>query len=133
MLAVTLTERESDNARELTLVENAPQPVDVGANCGRFSLASSQKVGEAGRVIAIEPNPIMSERSHFNISANGFRNIAVAACAVGDVTGTAELQVCAGELGQSGLNQSLKAALGAKPTRHWHELKGLTRDRRRSR
>ena len=89
-MAVTLTEREIvfggkfDNARELTLVENAPQPGDVGANCGRFCLASSQKVGETGRVIAIEPNPIMSERSHFNISANGFRNIAVAACAVGD-------------------------------------------------
>lgn len=108
-----ITEREIvfggklDNVRELTLVERHLRPgcvfVDVGANCGLFSLVASQKVGEKGRVIAIEPNPIMNRRLQFNVSANGFQNVSVAECAAGDVKGTAELQVCDGDMGQSGL------------------------------
>jgi FkbM family methyltransferase len=99
--------RRTANDRELTLLEKHLRPgcvfVDVGANCGLFSLVASQKVGEEGRVIAIEPNPIMAERLRFNISANGFQNINIAECAVGDVTGTVELQVCTEQLGRSGL------------------------------
>lgn len=50
-----------DNALELTLIEKHLRPgcvfIDVGANCGLFSLAASQKVGEKGRVIAIDARP----------------------------------------------------------------------------
>ena len=100
-----------DNAKELAHVEKHLRPgcvfVDVGANCGLFSLVAAERVGETGRVIAVEPNPLMIERLRFNISANPFRNIDVAECAVSDLVGTAEFQVCAADMGRSGLNTGL--------------------------
>jgi FkbM family methyltransferase len=108
-----LTERDIvfggkfDNARELSLIEKHLRPggvfLDVGANCGIFSLMASRIVGESGRVVAIEPNPILCERLRFNIAANGLRNISVAECAIGAAAGRAELSLHETDVGQSGL------------------------------
>ena len=96
-----------DNQQELSLVLAQLQPgnifLDVGANCGLFALAAAKKVGERGRVVAIEPNPAMTERLRFNVLANGFQNIDVKECAAGDMPGTAELCVYVKEMGRSSL------------------------------
>jgi FkbM family methyltransferase len=75
--------------------------LDVGANCGLFALAAAARVGPAGRVVAIEPNPIMLDRLAFNIAENKFENITVVPFAVGDHEGTAELQVITKQMGRS--------------------------------
>jgi FkbM family methyltransferase len=67
--------------------------LDIGANCGLFTLYAARAVGPNGRVIAVEPMPAMIERLQFNVKTNGFTNVAVVECAVGDTAGTATLHV----------------------------------------
>ncbi|MFZ6021908.1 MAG: FkbM family methyltransferase [Patescibacteria group bacterium] len=61
--------------------------LDVGANFGYFSiyLASVTDNTRGGKVIAIEPNPHMSDLIRKSVSINGFDNrVKIVACAVGD-------------------------------------------------
>jgi FkbM family methyltransferase len=67
--------------------------VDAGANFGLFTLYGAKAVGPTGRVVAIEPSSIMLERMRFNLAANGFSNVAVAAVAIGAEAGQATLHV----------------------------------------
>jgi FkbM family methyltransferase len=48
--------------------------VDVGANCGYYTVLMADAVGESGRVLAIEPNPGLTSRLHNNLEVNGLRN-----------------------------------------------------------
>jgi FkbM family methyltransferase len=75
--------------------------LDIGANCGLFTLAAAARVGASGRVIAIEANPIMIDRLNFNIAANDFDNVTVVPVAVGDHEGSAELQIVKNQMGKS--------------------------------
>ena len=58
--------------------------VDVGAHLGFHSLVARQCVGESGRVLAVEPQPYNCDSILENARLNGFSNIAVQVCAVGD-------------------------------------------------
>jgi FkbM family methyltransferase len=75
--------------------------VDVGANAGIFALHAAHKVGPTGRVVAIEPLPIMLDRLRFNIAANRFENVVVVPSAVGDEPGWLTIHICARQHGQS--------------------------------
>ncbi len=55
---------------------------DVGANIGLMSLYASKLVGDKGRVIAFEPNPVTRELLFRNIALNGYSNIKVEEYAV---------------------------------------------------
>ncbi|HRY32589.1 MAG TPA: FkbM family methyltransferase [Bacteroidales bacterium] len=55
---------------------------DVGANIGLMSLHASRLVGEKGRVIAFEPNPVTRELLLRNIALNGCNNIRVESYAI---------------------------------------------------
>ncbi len=44
--------------------------VDVGANTGYYSFIASRKAGKNGKVIALEPNPVMFKRLTYNLSLN---------------------------------------------------------------
>jgi FkbM family methyltransferase len=77
--------------------------VDVGANFGLFTTLAADTVGPSGCVIAIEPTPAMISRLTFNMKANRFTNIIVFEAAVGDVSGTAVLNVLNGNYGRSSL------------------------------
>jgi FkbM family methyltransferase len=44
--------------------------VDIGANAGFISLLASTKVGSKGKVIAFEPNPVVSYYTHFTLANN---------------------------------------------------------------
>ncbi|MEA3066194.1 MAG: hypothetical protein QOJ27_2655 [Sphingomonadales bacterium] len=46
--------------------------VDVGANCGYYSVLLADLVGPEGRVYAVEPNPAMARLLRRSIELNGF-------------------------------------------------------------
>jgi FkbM family methyltransferase len=61
--------------------------VDVGANAGVFTLAVARLVGSEGRVIAIEPNPVVLGRLTANVKANGFEDrVTILPIAIADHT-----------------------------------------------
>jgi FkbM family methyltransferase len=61
--------------------------VDVGANAGTYALPLAHHVGAGGRVIAVEPHPVMVARLAFNRAASASGNVALVAAAAGDVDG----------------------------------------------
>ena len=51
--------------------------VDLGANVGAFSVWAARRVGDEGRVIAVEPAPANIERLKANIALNAITNCTV--------------------------------------------------------
>ena len=68
--------------------------VDVGANAGIYSVYAALRVGERGRVIAIEPNPLPAERLKQNVHLNGVERVCtVVPVAVSSQAGVGSLVV----------------------------------------
>lgn len=67
--------------------------VDIGSNIGLYSLPLARNVGPAGKVVAIDANPLMARRLRWNAKASGLTNITVFASAVSDREGTASLAI----------------------------------------
>ena len=68
--------------------------VDVGANAGVFATVAADRIGPTGRLIAIEPNPLVVPRLRRNIDQNGFADRAeVIEAGVGDQVGSGRLAV----------------------------------------
>jgi FkbM family methyltransferase len=61
--------------------------VDVGANAGTYALPLARHVGPNGRVVAVEPHPVMVARLAFNQAASAANNVALIAAAAGDADG----------------------------------------------
>jgi len=61
--------------------------VDVGANVGTYAMPLARHVGANGKVIAVEPHPVMVARFAFNQAASGSGNVALIAAAAGDADG----------------------------------------------
>ena len=57
--------------------------VDVGACLGRYTLTSSNLVGENGRVVAIEGDPSHYEMLNKNLKLNKTSNVTAVSCMVG--------------------------------------------------
>lgn len=79
---------------ETRLLAEITQPgmtfLDIGANRGWFTLMASCRVGEHGRVIALEPDPRARSRLQRTLEANGNPdNVTVIAKAAGRQAGTA--------------------------------------------
>jgi FkbM family methyltransferase len=49
--------------------------VDVGANHGYYSVMMAAAVGNEGRVLAVEPNPALSDLLELSLEVNGFSSI----------------------------------------------------------
>src|SRR6185436_4536341 len=61
--------------------------VDIGANAGTYALPLARHVGANGKVIAVEPHPVMVARLAFNRAASRADNVVVVAAAAGDADG----------------------------------------------
>ena len=57
--------------------------VDIGASIGQMALHASTRVGPAGRVLAIEPDPRVADLLERNLSLNGMTQVEVVQCAAG--------------------------------------------------
>jgi FkbM family methyltransferase len=65
--------------------------LDLGAGVGEFSILASRRIGEQGRVIAIEPNPEDFELLKTNIEMNRCNNIVPVNLGVGKEPSEAEI------------------------------------------
>ena len=61
--------------------------LDAGANIGAFTLLAAARVGSAGLVVAVEPEPGNFEALRRNVEANGLRNVALVRRALLDEAG----------------------------------------------
>lgn len=62
--------------------------VDIGANAGIYSLWAAHHLDNAGRVIAVEPNPVMAARLIFNAMVNKtWGRIKLEKCGVAETEG----------------------------------------------
>jgi len=57
--------------------------VDVGAHIGYYTVVAARRVGDAGRVHAVEPSPENLALLRDNLSLNGLTNVAIHAVAAG--------------------------------------------------
>jgi FkbM family methyltransferase len=65
--------------------------IDIGANIGLFTVLAAKRVGDAGKVVAIEPNPGTLERLNRNIQLNHLSNVRVYQAAVAGKEGAMDL------------------------------------------
>ena len=65
--------------------------IDIGANVGYYTLIACSHVGDAGRVIAFEPDPENFSFLEQTVSANSFTNVSLECLGISDQTGAAEL------------------------------------------
>lgn len=65
--------------------------VDIGANEGYFSILGSRLVGEAGRVLSVEPQVRLDSILKRNFQLNDARNIILINAAISDCAGDASL------------------------------------------
>ena len=67
--------------------------VDIGGNLGYYALLEARTVGNAGRVIAIEPFAANFAQLSKNVYANGYGNILLHNVAVGAMNGAATMYI----------------------------------------
>ena len=78
--------------------------VEVGTNCGYYSVLIADGIGAEGRYTGFEPNPRMCGLARRNLEINGFRHRAeVLNQAVTERTGHARFQMLAEHMGSSSL------------------------------
>ena len=64
---------------------------DVGGDQGLFTLFFAHRVGDAGQVVVLEPNPRSCRRIEQNVRLNNFRNVRILPLGLGE--GRAKLQL----------------------------------------
>jgi FkbM family methyltransferase len=57
--------------------------IDIGANIGAVTVPMAWAVGPTGKVIAVEPQPVVAQRLRQNLALNNLRNVTVLEAAVG--------------------------------------------------
>ncbi|WP_386259986.1 FkbM family methyltransferase [Sulfitobacter aestuariivivens] len=78
--------------------------LDVGANCGAFTVPLALAAGDGSRVIAFEPNPVMIGRLGHNVALNGLGDVVrIEGCALGQAACEAMLNFKRGNYGQASL------------------------------
>lgn len=64
--------------------------LDIGANVGSLTLVFAQAVGPTGRVIAVEPHPVVGRRLLENVALNRLDQVQVVQAALADKDGEAD-------------------------------------------
>ena len=70
------------NVYHTEMIKQGDTVLDLGAGIGDFSVCASKRVGESGRVIAVEPNKNDFEFLLKNIKMNGCENVVPINCGV---------------------------------------------------
>ncbi len=65
--------------------------VDIGAHAGYFTLLAAERVGPNGRVVCVEPNPLLVEQLRQNVQRSGFSNVTAVQAACSAVLETRDL------------------------------------------
>jgi FkbM family methyltransferase len=102
------------NLEELDFLRaNTPQGgvfVDVGANVGTYSMVLARHVGTRGKVIAIEPHPVIHARLAFNRAASNVSQVKLVAAAAGASDGELMIESDGSNLGASHIVTNQNAA-----------------------
>jgi FkbM family methyltransferase len=75
--------------------------VDLGANVGTYALVLARHVGASGKVIAVEPHPVIHARLAFNRNASAADQVRLVAAAVGPADGELLIETDGDNLGAS--------------------------------
>ena len=75
--------------------------VDLGANVGTYALVMAHHVGAGGKVIAVEPHPVIYARLAFNRNASAADRVKLVAAAVGPADGELLIETDGDNLGAS--------------------------------
>jgi FkbM family methyltransferase len=75
--------------------------VDLGANVGTYALVLARHVGKDGKVIAVEPHPVIHARLAFNRNASTADHVKLVAAAVGPADGELLIETDGDNLGAS--------------------------------
>jgi FkbM family methyltransferase len=98
-----------------SLVKHIVKPgdlcLDIGANVGAITLVMAFAAGGKGKVIAVEPHPVMVDRLRANIEINRLDNVSIVAAALSDTAGKASLYAAEEDHFHQGLS-SLKPSPG---------------------
>ncbi len=86
--------------------------VDVGANSGWYTTIAAERVGEKGRVFAVEASPVLAELLRAQIVRNGFTNVRVVEAAASDRAGV--LRVDPGPAQHTGLTRVSSEGSGSQ-------------------
>jgi FkbM family methyltransferase len=79
--------------------------VDIGANAGLYTLTAAKHLGDKGRTISVEPNPVVRQRLEQNLKFNNFpAKVATIPCGVSDSNGSFTLYIDKTNLGGSSLH-----------------------------
>jgi FkbM family methyltransferase len=92
------------------LLQRGMTVVDVGANWGYFTLACAHIVGPQGRVIALEPHPVLTATLAANVRANALAHVEPLAVAAGARTGSRGFVGFDEHGGNSGLSRAASAS-----------------------
>jgi FkbM family methyltransferase len=115
-ISATLLDGTFENA-EHRFVERFLRPdmtvLDIGANQGYYTLLSSRRVGNQGRVLAFEPSPREMRRLKLHLRLNNCKNVETCPSALGVVAEAGQLHVVQGT--ESGCN-SLRPPDVSQPT-----------------
>jgi FkbM family methyltransferase len=76
--------------------------IDIGANCGIFSIPVACTSDPGSTIIAFEPNPVMQKRLTRNIQLNDLHNITLHPVAVGPQEAITMLHFAPGRMGNYG-------------------------------
>jgi FkbM family methyltransferase len=78
--------------------------VDIGANAGVYSLVAAKQINSRGKIIAIEPNPLMVERFKTNLRFNNSEDLVeILQNGVADKAGEFHLAIDAKNMGGSSI------------------------------
>lgn len=79
--------------------------IDVGANCGFYSLRIAGALGGKGRIVAIEPHPVVRQRLQYNVNINSATVISIHSCVIGDAAGKVKLEEGVKNLGRNRVSE----------------------------
>ena len=85
---------EPDSVLTLTsILKKGDTFLDIGASFGQYALLASKIVGDTGRVVAFEPDPVSFSWLADNVRRNRLTNVVIEPIALGEQNGTLDLYI----------------------------------------